>query len=389
MQGFCFAVIDRLVGKGYNEENGSKGEIELRKRMAVFFLAWFLFNVLFSVPAVKAEDVLTLNEAVEAAKKNSKALQKMELDIERTEEVRKSAAEKVMYIPSGPTDPIAAAAWTGLVMTDVSLMMAKKSKAVEEDKIYMEVLKKYTEVLKAEKAYDYALKAKKNSDFNYRVSMLSYDAGVISFNQLKMVNGGNRISDKTLASAKVELDKAYGELNQLLGWAPDKRYKLVWEEDFTALQVDDPDLEIVRIMDGNPAVWLAEQKINLARLNLDLYSWSDPNREPYRAKEIDVEKAEIEARIVKQQMRDGLFSLYQSLQQLEEGYNLALESLKTAEMEYKNTETLYNAGMSTMVELKNAELKVEKARVELEKIALQHYVLKYAFYHPWAYSQGM
>ncbi|SHH09188.1 Outer membrane efflux protein [Thermosyntropha lipolytica DSM 11003] len=361
----------------------------MRRRAGIFFLFLFLFNILLGVPSARAEDKLTLEEAVAIAKKNSKALQKIELDIERTEEVRKSAAEKVMYIPSGPTDPRAAAAWTGLVMADVSLMMAKKSKGVEEDKIYMQVLQKYLEVLKAKKAYDYAIKSRENSDFNFRISMFSYDAGVISRNQLLLANAGNRISDRALASARVELDKAYSELNQLLGWAPEKRYELVWEEDFAILQVEDPDLEIVRIMDNNPAVWLAEQRINLARLSLDLYSWSDPNREPYRAKEIDVEKAEIDARTVRQQMRDGLFSLYQSIRQLEEGYNLAYETLKTAEMEYKNTEALYNAGMATLLELKNAELKLEKARMELEKIELQHYILKYAFYHPWAYSAGM
>lgn len=356
----------------------------MKKKLGFIILGVFLLNILAFPLTAAAEEKLTLDEAVMLAKKNSKSLQKLELDIERTEEVRKSAAERVMYIPSGPTDPAVAAAWTGLVMTDVSLMMAKKSRTLEEDRIYMQVLQKYLEVLKAKEAYDCALRSKEVGEKSFRISMFSYDAGVISKNQLQLASAGNRTNDRALAAAKVELDKAYQDLNLLLGFSPEKRYELVWEEGFAPLNVDNVDMEITRIMDGNPAVWLAEQQVNLAKLSLDLYSWSDPNREPYRAKEIDVEKAELNARTVKQQMRDGLYSMYQSIKQLEEAYNLALESVNMAEMECHNTEALYNAGMTTALELDKAKLKLAKARADLNKIALQHHVLKYAFYHPWA-----
>ena len=57
-----------------------------------------------------------------------------------------------------------------------------------------------------------------------------------------------------------EVDKAYQELNNLIGLKPEDRPILAESIEFAPLEVDDLESTITRIMEGNPAIWLAEQQ---------------------------------------------------------------------------------------------------------------------------------
>jgi len=327
---------------------------------------------------------LTLDSAVEMASKKSNKLKEIDYNIERGEEVRKLSASKVNFEPSGPSDPTAAAAFTALVAADTGWQMAKKSKVLEVDKITLDVFKKYTDVVTANGNLELAKQQNDQAKRNWQVTLLSYDTGVISWSQLKLAEAGNKTAITSYELAQKEVDQAYQDLNNLIGLKPEDKPILTDEIDYTPLEVDDLDFAIARIMADNPAIWLLEQTVKLEDIELDLYSWTDPMREPYNAKKIDVEKAELSVTDTKKQMRELLHTLYQSIMQLEDRYKIAEQGLRVAETEFQVKKLQYELGMLSKQDYLAAEVALAKAQNDFSKIVYQHESLKQTFYKPWA-----
>lgn len=363
----------------------------MKKKVSCLILAVFLLLVLNPITYAQddhsADGLLTLDKAVKMALKKSNKLKEIDYDIERAEEVRKSIASSVSFVPAGPDpDPTASAAFTSLVAADMGLLMTKKSKDLEIDKITLNVFKQYTGVITANYDFELAELQQDKAKRDWQVALLSYDTGLISWSQLKLAEAANKTADTSYELAKKEVDKAYQELNNLIGLKPEDRPILAESIEFAPLEVDDLESTITRIMEGNPAIWLAEQQADLARLELDLYSWANPNREPYSAKKIDVDKAELSAVDAKKQMRESLNTLYLQIMQLEDSYKMAEEGLRIAETDFQVKKLQYEVGMLSKKDYLDAELNLATARNELGKIVYQHELLKQTFFKPWALS---
>lgn len=362
----------------------------MKKKISYLILSLFL--VLALTPNAfgedKLEDVeLTLDQAIEMALKHSNEMKQIEYDIERGEEVRESAADKVKFIPSGAgSDSQAASAFTALVATDLGLQMTKKGKSLEEDKIVLNVFNKYTEVLNTTETLELAKLQQDKAKQDWQVTLLSHDVGVISWSQLKLAESGHKSANISYELAQKDVDKAYLEFNTLIGLKPQDRSLLTDEIEFVPIEVEDLDHAIVRIMDGNPAIWLAEQQVDLKNIELSLYNWGDPVREPYGAKIIDVEKAELSAIDVKREMRSGLRNIYQEILQLEDNYRLAEQGLKVAEEDYKIKKIQYDVGVISKQDYLNSEMALAEAENDFNKLVYLHESLKQTFYKPWAYD---
>lgn len=359
----------------------------MKKRIAYIMIAFFLVLALTpSTYAKAADDVRTLSlaEATEMAIKKSSSLKQADYDIERGEEVRESISDKLSYIPSGPTPPEVSAVFTTLIASDMALQMTKKNKDLEMDRINLEVFNKYTKVLSATEAAELAMLELEKANKDWHITLLTYDAGVISNSLVKQAGYGQKAITAQHEAAIKEVDKAYQELNAILGLNAQDRPILIEEINYKPIEVEDINHTVVRIMDGNPAIWLAEQNAKLADIQLDLYSWTDPMREPYEAKKIDVEKAELSAADAKRQMRDGLHSLYQNLLQVEDNYVALEQGLNVAREDYELKELQYRLGLLSKQDYLAAELDLARAENNFKQIVYQHEAMKRAFYTPWA-----
>ncbi len=367
----------------------------IMKKLATIIIGAFLLSIFnpFTVLAVEKsvlevpDNSMSLQEAVNLALKHSNKVKQIDFDIERSEEVRKQAADRVNFIPVGAGhDPQAVAAFTGLVAVDMGLQMTKKSKELEKDKVTLNVFNKYTNALAANKKYELAKLELDKAKRDWQVALLSLDAGIISKSQIKLAEAGNKSAQLNYALAAKEVEKAYQDLNAIIGRRAQDRPLLIDEVEYVPLEVENIDFTVVRIMDGNPAIWLAEEQVQLAKIQLDLYSWNDPTREPYNAKKIDIEKAELSAVDAKKQMRDGLYSLYQGILQLEDNYKLAEQGLKVSIEDYNIKKLQYDVGMLSKQDYLAAELALSKAENNFNQIIYQHEALKQTFYKPWAAS---
>ena len=112
-------------------------------------------------------------------------------------------------------------------------------------------------------------------------------------------------------------------------------------------------------------------------------------REPYQAKKIDVQKAEINAAELKSQMKQLVIGMHNSILQLEVAYETQEQAIKIQEEQLRVLKVKHETGLIPAIQVENAELELAKARKNLEQIAYQHEILKMAIEKPWAYTAIM
>jgi len=357
----------------------------------VLYISVLLTFILSLVPITAiAEDqssemnALTIDQAVKLAFEASKPLRQAKLEIERNEEVRNSVADKVKYTPEGPASPQAEAAFTGLIAADIGLQMSIKARTIEEDKIKNTVIQKYNMVLKDQSDLDYAVKALESAQNQTKISQLSLNLGTMSDLQMATDDLTHQSAKTTVYNAQLKLNKDYESLNSILGLGLDQRPQLVDKPVFTRINVTDIDTEITRIVNSDPSLWMAEQNISLNKTKLGLHNWAESTGDPYRAKEIDVEKSQLTSNQARQEMSRALRSLYTSIEQLEEGYAIQEKKLKLAQKDLAVKKLMYEIGMLSRVELNKYELEVAKSEIDLNNLIYEHENLKQAFKKPWA-----
>lgn len=367
----------------------------MKKHIAAL-LAMLLFTAIIA-PAVLAQDTatqtgerqLTLQEAYDLAAKNSRSLRQAELAVDRALEVKNYRLDQVSYTPSGPTPTEAATAFTAAAMADTAYQMAVKSRAVAEDSLYLSVVQNYSNLLAAQENLEYSKKSLENAKLQNRINNLSLALGMTSPIQYGIGNSAYETAQLALETAQTALDKAYTDFNNLLGISVTERPVLLDRPHFEPLNIDNIESHISRVLNQDPNIWMTEQSVNLAAMELDLYNYMNPLRDPYEAEKIDVKNAELSAADTRSQMEYMLRTLYNSVKQLEEGYKMQEQALNIAEQSLTLKKLMYEVGMVSNVEMSNAELEASKARLELEKTAYQHMYLKLALEKPWAYVTGM
>jgi len=348
-----------------------------------------------SVSEVKEEDkavnsTLTYKQAFEAALKNSIAYKNAQADIERSEEVRNKAAENFFFTPigtgNGPDDALAASMAIGVARADVAWQMAKKQLSVEGDKLAYNVLKAYQEILKKEQEKEFADLGLKRARKQAEITNFKYVSGMVSqFEQDQAQNTLREEIKKAEAAAKALTD-ARQKLNSLLGVSEDKVYELLDKPKLVKLDMDEEGLgvHINRMTSDSTAAWLADQNVKLAEMTLNLYVFNDPsNPNPYRAVQIDLDKARNAAADTKKQLADSTRALYYNIKQLEDQYEILQTNLAKAEDSLKVLRLRYDLGMATESELLDAEYQVAQLKNNLYSLAIQHEQLKTAFAMPW------
>lgn len=352
----------------------------------VFLLVFYLL-IPIAFAKEPATPELTMQQAVARAIIVSNALKSAKYDIDRGYEVRQFAADKVKYIPTGPATPEAEMAFQGLLQADLSWQMAKKIYATQEDTIIMAVYQNYYRVKQAQEKVNAAKLAVESADWQYRMTVLGHQVGVASRQILIQARCNLAGAKANMEAGQQSLEDAYQKFNQLVGLWPEDRPVLVDRPAFSLMAVDNLYTETERAIEGSPTVWLTKRNIDLARISLNLYNFADPYRkEPYEARKIDVNKAEVSFSDIRDQTKKLVRTLFYTIRQLEEQYAGTEESVKVAEESLRVVQVKYRVGMATRAEVVTAEASLSKAEQALLDLTCQHEVLKLTFRKPWTFS---
>ncbi|MFZ5633370.1 MAG: TolC family protein [Bacillota bacterium] len=332
------------------------------------------------------------------AVKNDKGIKKSALDIEKYETKRDDASDAATYaaFPGGAPNPTAEAAWYSLLSADLNWQMSKKSYSAEEDRLVLDVCQKYWNVQKSledvrakELSASVAELSFRRVQAMVRLGMTSPEspAGASPQTVLATAESDLARAKSDLTKAKNKLNSDYEALNQLLGLWPEDRPQLTDEVKFEPLPDTDLDYAVQRVIENSPKIWLAEEKINLARYAYESM-WASGQYTSYDVRKVEKEQAEIDAVTAKDATRLATRGLYYTVRNLEAGIPAAEKGLEGAQEALRVAKLQFELGMITRENLLKAEATLADARKNLLDLKQQHAYMKLAFQKPWAVSSS-
>ena len=107
---------------------------------------------------------------------------------------------------------------------------------------------------------------------------------------------------------------------------------------------------------------------------------------PYKIRQIDTKKAELDISTAKDATDTLTRSLYYAVRTLEEKYPAAEQAVKLAEENLRVAETKFQVGMAVRADVVAAQASLADARQGLMQLKVNHAYLKLALEKPWAYS---
>lgn len=347
------------------------------------------------LPTAVADEVadnsqtLTLEQAIDLALQNDNELKKAEREIDRTKELRDDAADEVSFTPvmGSSYDPDYELSWNNLLSADLTWQMSKKTLETTRDALVLKVCQSYWNVQGAQEKVNLQEKLEKQALLNLQNTRAGIQAGTVAPSQLVAAEGQWQQAKNNLLAAQHTLDDAYNAFNQLVGLDAGAKPVLTNKPVYEPLEIPNLDYEVEKVIENSPSTWLAQQRVTLQKWAADMIYFTGQYI-PYKARQISVEQAELDAASAKDMMEQVTRNLYYSIRGLEESYQAAQEAVKMAEENLRVTRAKFDAGMATRAEVVAAEVSVEQAQQVLNDLTRQHAYLKLAFEKPWAASGG-
>ncbi|MFZ5652539.1 MAG: TolC family protein [Bacillota bacterium] len=355
------------------------------KKILVLLITIAMTITLSGAAAASEQVTLTYQQAIDMALANSKTLKNVAADVDRSFEIRQDAGKEVKITPLEPGDPGVVGTYLGSIKADLAWQMSKRTLEISRDTVAYSVKQTYNAVILAEKKKKVADLAVENAYWQNRLAELKYQNGMASLLERMQANSGYSGAKESQDAAAKALNDAYQKFNNLVGLSPEARPKLTEQPVLDKMKEINLENKISQVTSDSYTVWLADQKINLARLDLDLYS-SRTSSEPYSAKAIDLKKAENTATDARSSLDKLVRTLYYTIKQLEDSYSALQAKMGVAEQGYKLAQVKYDIGMTIKAEVISSQLELEQLKQQMLEISINHANQMYVFEKPWVYS---
>jgi outer membrane protein TolC len=368
-----------------------------KKLISLLFLVVLVFspfNYVFAATDQNASTnqnqvVLTLQQAVDMGLENDQGVKSADLEIDRTKELRDSAAENIKFFPSlGSGNDYSTKyqlSWNNLLSADLTWQMSKKQNEVTRDSLALQITKSYWDVQNAEENLNIQQLLKKKALTYLQNAQVGYQVGVVSHSDAVNAETQWNQAKAAVDAAQKNLDGAYSAFDKLIGISQDERPILSDSAAYEPLIVNDLESEAERIADSSPNVWLTQQKVTIQKWAADMASFTG-QYEPYEARKIGENQAELNADNALELTKQGVRNLYYAIVEVEKSYDAAQESLKIAEENLTVAKAKYDAGVAIQSDLISAEVAVVQAQQQIDSLVRQHAYLRLAFEKPWAVS---
>ncbi|WP_458413242.1 stalk domain-containing protein [Schinkia sp. CFF1] len=328
---------------------------------------------------------LTLEQAIQWAENQSYDLKTAEQDIERNNISLENASDQLDYVPigqgNGEDDNAVRSAYKKVSSATINYEMSKKETEVTKDQITYNTMATYYDIFSKENNLQEMEESLLIAKLDEQAAIAKAERGKISEAEKNDFINARIQSEQDLETANNQLKDSQIKLNQLLGKPIDTIYKLTDKPTYSKPDEIEIESYITRIQSSSPSVWLLEKQIELAELDVNLYTYNSGNS--YDLEEMDVNTAELSLAKSKQQMAENIRSMYSSLLQLENQYNQLQVDLIAAEQDYKMNEAKFEKGKVTALEVKKALHTVDEKKRELEQITVEMNLLHFTLDKPW------
>lgn len=355
--------------------------------LAVIFVFSLVTAAAAGEDASGAAKGLTYQQALDMALSKSIDIKNAEANIDRSYEVKEDKVTGFTVVPLEAGNPKADAAYLGFAAADMDWQKNVKAYEIAKDTVAYSVKQSYNAVLQALEKKKLADLSVENEYWKNRLAELKFQNGMLSGIERLQANSNYRGAEDSCKAAEKALSDAYQSFNQMIGLSPGAEPVLTNLPEMKKLEEIDLDTYVSRVVSDSYTMWIAQRNIDMANLVLNLYQ-SSTSSDPYRAKVIDKEKIENSAASTKEKLEKLVRSLYYSIRQLEENYDLLNAKIKVAEQGLKITRLKVEIGIATKSDVVSAEYDLAQLKQQLLDTAAKHDNLKMAFEKPWAYMGG-
>ncbi|KAF1086036.1 Outer membrane efflux protein [Sporotomaculum syntrophicum] len=353
------------------------------RKLTVMFLAMimvFLGTASAALAKEPATPQLTIEDVMRMAVENSTALKSGNLAKDQAWEARKDAADDVSLRPSGGGGPVnekAESSFTKLMQTSNRYLTQSKLLQQEEKNVKLDAYQKYISVLISQEKIKNAEITLAKDQLAERLAKICAQVGTISNPEMVAAQSTVQASAAALQEAIENLDKAYVELNAVIGLWPEDRPILQDEIAFETFKVDNINAEASRAETSSEALWSLQQLVNLQKMDLSYFRYGPGSGalSSYDIEKIDVDIAELNVEEARKEVRNGVFTLYKDIQAAEEQYNKVNAAIKLMEETLRVAKVKYDVGMATAMDIKTSEAELASYETNLALLKYQHAIL--------------
>ncbi|WP_338825985.1 hypothetical protein MTBGP_26500 [Moorella thermoacetica] len=364
----------------------------MRHKITLLLVLFIILMFYIAQPVFGAtnasEATLTLQQAIEMGLKYDRGVKVAEAEIDRTKYIRDDAADKIdFYAVPGATNYSQEyqVSWNSLLNADLSWQMSKKTLESTRDALVLKICQSYWNVQTAEDKVRTQELIEQQALATLQNARAGLRAGTVAPSEVVYAETQWQQAKNNLEAAQHNLNDAYSALNQLIGLDSGSRPRLVEMPEYEPLKVDNLESEVERIVSSSPSVWLAQQKVTIQEWAADMMMFTG-QYEPYKAREIAVDQAELNAANTKEIMKQVTRSFYYATMEIEKSYEAAKEGLRKAEENLRVAKAREDAGTAIKTDVMTAEVAVAQAQQAINELTRQHAYMKLAFQKPWAAS---
>ncbi|MGR6764387.1 stalk domain-containing protein [Paenibacillus sp. T2-29] len=328
-------------------------------------------------------DSLSYDDAVKLAIVDSTSIKTVETSIDQAGKIMKEAGKNIDFVPAEAGVEALDKAYKGYAQTNLNYEAAKKNLELTKEGIEYNVKDLYNKLLQKQNAVKLAALNIEDAERKLKVAQIKRDNQMSSDYEVTQATNQLTQNQAALDKAKKDLDSAYVSLNQLIGYKPEQRYELKDKPVYSEFK-DNVETKVSQVLTSSTAIWLSEQKVDLAELSLKLYNFSTPGNTPYEAEQLNVEKAQYATEGTKRQLEEAVRTIYNNIKALESQYSQIQAGLVSARSAADMAKKQFDVGLATELQVYEANLKVTTAEQQAEDIVSSIDTLKLAFNKPWA-----
>jgi len=357
----------------------------IKRLLALFLVLCLGIGIMAPIAVAKepAQPEISLQQAIDKALATNEGIKKADKEVDRTSELRDYSADQLDYAPTGPaTTSAAASPWLSLISADLSWQTSKRSLTTQEDSVIISVCNKYWTILKDQEKVKVAELGVKTALMQMQNAQAGKRVGTLDDVSLLGVETQYKAALTTLSTAQNDLDTAYNSFNNLIGlWSID-RPVLTDSVQYKPIEVANLDNEVARVLETSPTIWSKEDTVAMQKNQKSISIYSSAYQ-PYKAREITVEQAELDLASAKKTAEQTTRSTYYAIITMEDNYAKTQESLKVAEEDLRIAKVKFDVGMATSTDVITAEKAVADLRSSLVDMACAHEYTKLTFEKPW------
>ncbi|MBR5270256.1 MAG: TolC family protein, partial [Anaerotignum sp.] len=348
-------------------------------------------------PVEEALPQLTVEEALDKAKKHDPELRNIEDALELVVERVEDFDDKVgsVSLPNYDFER-----WTesdalyqmyyGVLMMEQGEKQAKIGKSLQNLVLETTVRTYFTTILSIEDGLELAKESAEMQQKTYMQGYTKYRLGMLSKYNLDQLEITAQKAKNSVITTEATLEQMYISLNDLIGENPEKRFELVYDTSFVPYEMSKSmDQYIKGAMEDDLMIQMQELTTELAKFQANYRPLSNDSQTSLEDDRLAYTKADRALKKAKSDKETLIRNTYLKIKALETEYASAQADLKKAQADYRVAQLSYQAGMATKMAVEGAAMGIAAAETALNALVYEHDMLVYSFENPSLLSNSM